>query len=352
MNTMEAPIGKILLLGSGETSSYGKRAFEEIIKDIPSPVRFALLECPAGFELNSASVIRNVGDFILARLQNHDPAVEFIPTLGRCYPDEHPVRENLMPLLKSQVIFLGPGSPSYTINALKDSLTWETLCYAVQRGANLVLASAAVTAFGKLGLPVYEIYKAGRDPFWLPGLNFFGQYNLDLVLIPHWNNQDGGPGLDTSSCFIGKQRMDPMIDALSGSIKVLGIDELTGCIVDFKQRTCRVIGQSQVHLRSDGKSRDFNSGQDFPLELLGQFEFHESSQPGANLEWLITESRQNITVLQSETPPSELMDMINERENARRNGQWERADEIRLEVRSKGWTITDTSTGPTIQRVR
>jgi len=47
-------IGQIAFLGSGETSLAGGRIFESLAKNISDPLRIALLETPAGFELNSA----------------------------------------------------------------------------------------------------------------------------------------------------------------------------------------------------------------------------------------------------------------------------------------------------------
>ncbi len=216
-------MGKILLLGSGETSSQGSSAIEEFIHEIPLPVHFALFESPAGFELNSEKVIHRVGDFLLKHLQNYLPIVEYIPKPG---PIKIDLNTHINRILNSDVIFLGPGSPTYTVHVLQNSLEWEALCHSFLHGTRLILASAAVTAFGKLTLPVYEMYKVGKDPFWAPGLNFFKLFGLDLILIPHWNNHDGGKELDTSRCFIGKSRMEALIDSLAGSCTIVGIDEV------------------------------------------------------------------------------------------------------------------------------
>ena len=48
--------GPIALLGSGETSLAGGRVFEMIAQGLPQPLRVAILETPAGFELNSPRV--------------------------------------------------------------------------------------------------------------------------------------------------------------------------------------------------------------------------------------------------------------------------------------------------------
>ena len=52
----EMTIGQIAFLGSGETSLAGGRIFETLARKIHDPLRIALLETPAGFELNQAGI--------------------------------------------------------------------------------------------------------------------------------------------------------------------------------------------------------------------------------------------------------------------------------------------------------
>ena len=66
-------LGQIAFLGSGETSLAGGRIFEALARKIDGPLRIALLETPAGFELNSPQVVGKVGDFMAippAKLQS------------------------------------------------------------------------------------------------------------------------------------------------------------------------------------------------------------------------------------------------------------------------------------------
>ena len=59
--------GRIAFLGSGETSLAGGRIFETLARLIPSPLRIAILETPAGFELNASLVAGRVSDFLKTR---------------------------------------------------------------------------------------------------------------------------------------------------------------------------------------------------------------------------------------------------------------------------------------------
>ena len=57
-------LGQIAFLGSGETSLAGGRVFEALARALPQPLRIAVLETPAGFELNSHQVAGKVAEFL------------------------------------------------------------------------------------------------------------------------------------------------------------------------------------------------------------------------------------------------------------------------------------------------
>ena len=147
-----------------------------------------------------------VGDFLKARLGNYKPEVEVIAARkkGGAFSPDDP--EICAPLLNANLIFIGPGSPTYAIRQLQGSLAWDLIRARHRLGATLVFASAATIAVGAYGLPVYEIYKVGQDVHNIPGLNIFADLGAQLSIVPHWNNTDGGADVDTSRCFIGMER--------------------------------------------------------------------------------------------------------------------------------------------------
>ncbi|NCP15895.1 cysteinyl-tRNA synthetase, partial [bacterium] len=156
-------LGPIALLGSGETSLSGGRIFESLAQSLPTPLRIAILETPAGFELNSTQVAGRVADFLRTRLQNFDPVVDVLPARKRGAPFSPDNAKLLAPLLSANMIFMGPGSPTYAVRQLRGSLAWDMLRARQRMGAALVFASAATIAVGARALPVYEIYKVGED---------------------------------------------------------------------------------------------------------------------------------------------------------------------------------------------
>ncbi len=206
--TGSAAPGRIGLLGSGETAAAGGRLFETLVRDLPRPVRIAVLETPAGFELNSPSVAGRVADFLRNRLGNYDPQVSVIPARRRDTPFSPDDPATCAPLLDADLVFAGPGSPTYAARQLRDSRAWQLTLARIAFGAQAVFASAAAIAVGRHALPVYEIYKAGEDLHWQPGLDLFGPFGASPVFMPHWNNTEGGADLDTGRCFMGRARFD------------------------------------------------------------------------------------------------------------------------------------------------
>src|SRR5512138_2178030 len=267
--------GKIAFLGSGETSLAGGRIFEALVRDLKGPLRIALMETPAGFELNSAQVVGRVGEFMATRLQNYKPAVDVIPARKKntAYSPDDP--EIVKPLLYANIIFMGPGSPTYAIRNLKDTLTWDVIRARHRLGATLIFASAATISIGAHALPVYEIYKVGQDVHAVDGLNFFADFGLHLSFIPHWNNAEGGVDLDTSRCFIGMDRFNEWNSFVPSNNETIGLDEHTGLIMDFETGQCEVSGVSSVSLVRECNPEMYASGSKFALSELGEFRIPE-----------------------------------------------------------------------------
>jgi hypothetical protein len=115
-------------------------------------------------------------------------------------------------------------------------------------------------------LPVYEIYKAGADLGWERGLGLLP--GLDLAILPHWNNAEGGAGLDTSHCFMGAERFAQLRALLPPTTTILGIDEHTACIIDPAGGECRVLGAGSVTVLRGPDEQTFPTQTGFPLGAL------------------------------------------------------------------------------------
>lgn len=340
--------GPIVLFGSGETSSSGRKAFEWVMRRLPTSPRVVLLETPAGFEVNSEKVIGRVAEFLKHRLQNFNPQVTAIPARQRGTPFSPDKAEVVAPLLQADLIFMGPGSPTYAIRQLRDSLAWHFLVARHRLGAALALASAAAIAISRYALPVYEIYKVGEDLHWKPGLDFFGPYGLPMVFIPHWNNNDGGEELDTSRCFMGRERFARLLEMLPADQVILGIEEKTALILDPGAQVGQVMGLGGVTLLRPGgaDARRYGNGETFPLTECCPLQAPVANEglPPEVWQAALQASQATATSPPSE-PPAEVQSLLARRQQARQARDWATADALRLQISALGWEVRDTPEG-------
>jgi hypothetical protein len=335
-------------LGSGETSLAGGRVFESLARVLPTPLRVAVLETPAGFELNSDRVAGRVADFLALRLQNYRPEIAVIPARKRgtaASPDDPVITA---PLLRADLMFMGPGSPTYAVRQLANSLGWRRLIARHRVGATLALASAAVISVSALALPVYEIYKAGLDLHWQPGLDLFGDYGLKLVFVPHWNNAEGGPELDTGRCFMGRSRFDALLAMLPPDATVVGIDEHTALAADLDTGTAEVMGAGDVTVLQAGAERRFEPGGGFSLAEFGPFRWPEPDAglpPEVWAEALAVAEEDEATT----TAPAEVWALVAERQAARARRDWAASDALRARIAALGWGVKDTPSGAQVE---
>lgn len=337
------PTGQIAFLGSGETSLAGGRIFETLARNLPEGLKIALLETPAGFELNSAQVTGRVAEFMKTRLQNYKPQIEIIPARKRGTDFSPDDPEILNFLLTADMIFMGPGSPTYAVRQLKDSLAWNILRARHRLGATLVFASAASISVGAWALPVYEIFKVGEDVHAVPGLNLFDDFGLNLSFIPHWNNAEGGEDLDTSRCFVGLDRFNQWCDEVPSENTTLGLDEHTGLIIDFKTGECQVQGVSSLSIVRECDPEIYATGATFPLSELGEVRLPDPVEAGIPDEvWGMVNAANEP---EGDSPPEEVMALVEQRKKARDEKNWDESDRLRDEIAALGWEVQDTPEG-------
>jgi len=343
------PLGRIAFLGSGETSLAGGRIFESLACLLSEPARVAIMETPAGFELNSAVVAGRVGDFLKTRLQNYKPVIDVIPArkLGSEFSPDDP--EILAPLLRANFIFMGPGSPTYAIRQLKGTLAWDIIRARHRLGATLIFASAATISVSAWALPVYEIYKVGEDVFANQGLNLFGDFGLHLSFIPHWNNAEGGADLDTSRCFIGMERFVEWCNLIPSENTIIGLDEHTGLILDFEAGQCEISGISSVSLVCDRNLEIYPSGVKFPLSELGKFKIPEPVNFGISEKaWDMVS---NLIPVENDKPSDVVLSLLEQRQQARARKDFSESDHLRDVIAAHGWSVQDGKEGQALVKL-
>jgi hypothetical protein len=355
--------GPVVLFGSGETSPSGRRVFDHALAGIEArssrliPLEVVLLETPAGFELNSAQVIGRVEEFLQVHLQNYEFKTTVIPARKKGTPFSPDNDEITFPLLYADMVFMGPGSPTYAVRQLEDSLAWSRLVASHRLGATLVLASAATVAVSTYALPVYEIYKVGEELHWKDGLNLFAPYGLEIIFIPHWNNNDGGDELDTSRCFMGKSRFKTLIERLPEDIPIIGIDEKTALVIDTLSGQCNVLGLGGVEVILNPKDRSdegkvYENRKSFDLSEIGEFRIPTDEELPPEVWQQAQEVRSQVIEEPDSALPSKVSELVDMREAARSQKDWESADNLRAEIRKLGWKVKDTPNGPVMEKAR
>jgi hypothetical protein len=343
--------GNVAFISSGETSQTGGQIFRKLADPYPKGFRIAILETPAGFELNSARVAERVADSIALRFGEKTPRIDVLPARRKGTPHSPDAAELLQPLQIADLIYMGAGSPTYAARQLRDSLAWQTLLASWQQGAGLVFASAAAVAMGRFTLPVYEIFKAGEDPEWKPGLDLLGGLGWSLAIVSHWNNAEGGAELDTSRCFIGRERFDALARLLPSGTTILGLDEHTAAILDLHSGRGHVEGRGTITLLRDGQERIHPAGGEFSLDELGEYRIPSEPfgvDPRIWEEILTKRQADGVEPI----PPPEVAALLQEREQNRKGGEFAKADGLRKEIESLGWGVMDTPQGAILRPLR
>jgi cyanophycinase-like exopeptidase len=312
----------------------------------PALQHIAILETPAGFQPNSQSVAQEIADAFSRALPEVISHIDVIPARSRetwtVSPDNPDI---IAPISVSNCLFLGPGSPSYAVSHLSGTRALEALDQQWQRGAMLVLSSAALLAAGAFTLPVYEIYKVGTPLHWLNGLDVLEPVLPNVALVGHWNNADGGATLDTSCCYMGAERFARLLDLLPAQTRVLGIDERTGVIIDPRQRLLAVVGKGQAHVI--GRESALMLGRDC---LYSLDDFLPIVRPS------VSEYFAPRRIVQSDDVAEQVSEtvqyLIDQRARARQAGDYAAADAFRSELEQMGYSLQDTKTGVVVRAAR
>jgi len=256
--------GKIVLMGSGELTATMVEVHKELIAGLDPPRKAVFLDTPAGFQLNVDQISETAVQYFQKRVQHPLTVASFRSAEGISSYDA----ENAFHTLRqADFVLIGPGSPTYTVRQTKQSPIPDILCKRVDRGGCLVAASAAALTVGRFTLPVYEIYKVGEDLHWVDGMDLLSHFGFDLVVIPHWNNAEGGTH-DTRRCFMGDSRFRRLEALLPDDGMILGLDEHTACIIDLGQQQVTVKGLGRVTVQQREVRQVFRKGDSFPASVL------------------------------------------------------------------------------------
>ena len=254
----------LVIMGSGETAPTMVPTHRMISRLLPSPARATLLDTPYGFQENAPELATKAVEYFNTSINMKLDVAGLTSIIDA---DALKVERGLQLVADAHYVFAGPGSPTYALRQWSGSPLAGLLLKKLRDGGVVTFASAAALTLGKFTLPVYEIYKAGADPYWLEGLNILGDIGIHAVVIPHYNNAEGGHH-DTRFCYMGERRLVAMERELAEEIFVLGIDEHTGLVLDLDANMATVVGKGVVSLRLRGTTTEIASGEVFSIDRL------------------------------------------------------------------------------------
>jgi cyanophycinase-like exopeptidase len=253
----------LVVMGSGETAPTMVTPHRETVARFSTPPRAVLLDTPYGFQENAAEISQRAIDYFAQRVQL---AIEVAGFPGPLAGDprersQHPTAAVLARVRTADLIFSGPGSPTYALGTWRGSSVPEALADKLAHGGVVVFASAAAVTVGRFSLPVYEIYKVGQPIHWLDGLDLLSPlgFGLNCVVVPHFDNAEGGTH-DTRFCYMGERRLRALEEMLPEDAWILGVDEHTALVIDLDAREATVSGRAGVTVRRRGVAERFPAG--------------------------------------------------------------------------------------------
>jgi peptidase E len=256
--------GVIALMGSGELTATMVEVHKELLVGLPRPPRAVFLDTPAGFQLNVDQISQKAVEYFRLHVGQPMALASFrsIRATG-----SYEAERAYQALREADFVLIGPGSPTYAVSQWRQTPIPEILTRRIDGGACLVAASAAALTVGRFALPVYEIYKVGSHLHWVDGLDLLGHFGFNLVVVPHWNNAEGGTH-DTRFCYMGELRFRELEGLLPADARILGLDEHTACLLDLESEEGIVRGMGRVTLRHRGAEEVFAKGDRLSFDLI------------------------------------------------------------------------------------
>ena len=379
-----AKAGLLTLVGAGELMPAMSAAHRDALNQLRAPARALFLDTTAGFESNVDAITGKAVDYYNLRLQTKLEVASYRHA-GRASAAE--TARAVAAVRAANFIFAGPGSSTYALGQWRGSPLWDAVVDAFLAGAHLLFASAASITLGRYALPVYEIFKAGADPYWADGLDLLGRLGLKLAVVPHYNDNSGGEFYDSRFCYMGAARYELLQASLPADVTILGIDAYTAVRFDPQQRSATVSGQGAMTVLADGAVRVHAAGSTVPFDALHSAQRavvrvpdealriygYEYGEPAAGevelngvqsfieeLGGLDAAMRVELLArvagaLRSAAPAvngaaAPLLDLLLElRCDLRAAKQWALADKLRDAVVELGYEVQDTATGSTWQ---
>jgi hypothetical protein len=254
----------LTIMGSGETAPTMMKHHRELIARFPGTPKAVVLDTPYGFQENASELASKAVEYFRKSV-GYPIEIAGLPRLHD--EDTLIIEQGLSRVRQADYVFAGPGSPTYALRQWAGTSVPDIVRGKMRTGGAVTFASAAALTLGRYTVPVYEIYKVGNDPYWLEGLDVLGEIGLNVAVIPHYDNAEGGHH-DTRFCYMGERRLAILEEQLPADAHVIGVDEHTGVILDLDSNTATVVGNSTITVRIKGHSTVHNAGDVISIDAL------------------------------------------------------------------------------------
>ncbi|HYZ08598.1 MAG TPA: hypothetical protein VE709_08455 [Pseudonocardiaceae bacterium] len=272
--------GRLVIMGSGETAPTMVEVHRSVLRAAGEGPAL-LLDTPYGFQENADSITQRAVEYFARNVVR-----PVTPLTWREPLDGAELDRVLASIRRARSVFAGPGSPTYALRVWQGSGMTQALVSLARNGGTITFASAAALTLGVVAVPVYEIYKSGAVPSWVPAMDVLRELTgLCAAVIPHYDNTEGGTH-STRFCYLGERRLRLLEPELPADAHVLGVDEHTALVLDLAAGTASVLGRGTVTTRVDGVSRMLPAGAVVPIaelagELAGERDAGQDREPSA-----------------------------------------------------------------------
>ncbi len=360
--------GVLVLLGSGETAPGMTKVHRDVLSRIAS-LHAVNLDTAYGFQLNVPQMSEKLEEYFATSLHAKLTTLHFASYATASELDRTLFKQQVR---QANYVFAGPGSPTYALAQWAPLHFEDDLLSVLDDDGTLCFASAAALTLGAFTAPIYEVYKVGvEEPSWRPGLDVFAAFGLNCVVIPHFDNAEGG-NYDTTRCYLGEKRLLALERQLPEGVATLGVDEHTALILDFSTDRLSVKGRSNGYWRLRGETRVLANGTTTAMdELRGATVTHPRPVPAqpeespftndpvelgriaaaggtSGLEALAQLVQRAISGGDGYVDPAPLVEgILKARLSARQNAHYELADELRDVLLAANVEVRDGPEGST-----
>ena len=343
----------LAIMGSGETAPTMVSTHRRLTSLLPAPARAVVLDTPYGFQSNASDLAQRAVEYFATsvNVQLQVAGLTRMQPTGGVAPDAVAIEKGLRLVDDAHYLFAGPGSPTYALRQWTNTPLRSLVANKLQNGGIVTFASAAALTLGCHTVPVYEIYKAGVDPFWLDGLNVLSDIGITATVIPHFDNAEGG-NHDTRFCYLGESRLRMLETHLHADEFIIGVDEHTALVIDLERDVADVVGNATVTLRKGDAQKILPSGTSIPLAELRSLDWASTSAPTATVSpTASTASPASTAVAAQSAPPTSLAAAVAAHRSAfdsaitQHNADAAVGAVLALESEIRAWSI-DTLQGP------